>query len=530
MLAECLIMPKIWRWLIIMGAVMTPINDNSNETSVELGQDILGIALNCPDIAFANKDIRSDYFLEPVHGAIWEGISRQFSDGSASVSALASNIERGEFAKPFQDLGGLRFLTDLAAKSPPATALSNLKSELIQSYKLREMARIGLELASQSGRPIDQVLKDIDQLKALTDCVHSHESGRFRLEFLTDINLQPEEWLVDGLLPIKGIGFLAGPSGSGKSFVAIDWAMSIAYSLPILWRPSKQVGCLYIAAEGANGVRKRLLAWCKRHRLDLDKRLALIGDPPDLLKTSDIDALIKASKEATEGFDLLGLSLGLIIIDTFSQATSGADENAAMVMTVAIRNAQKLSEETGAFVLIVHHTGKDFTKGLRGHSSLNAAADTVIMIEHENNQSTRKLTVTKQKDGEDGFEIGFGLESVGFEHNGSGYDSCVVDYLAVPPSAAPRAKKLNSFAEILKTTIGYLSDNGKAIHAAPLEAGVVSGQMALLKSEVKETAISRGLASEDEAEGTVRKRYDRAIADLVTLGIIRTSGKYLWLL
>jgi hypothetical protein len=52
----------------------------------------------------------------------------------------------------------------------------------------------------------------------------------------------------------------------------------------------------------------------------------------------------------------------------------------------------------------------------------------------------------------------------------------------------------------------------------------------LLKSKIKGKAISRGLPSEDEAEGTIRKRFDRVIADLVSLGLMRTSGKFLWLL
>ena len=52
-----------------------------------------------------------------------------------------------------------------------------------------------------------------------------------------------------------GVTLLYGPTGSGKSFVALDYAFQIAQTGPVV----------YVAAEGAAGYAARVLAWRKHH-------------------------------------------------------------------------------------------------------------------------------------------------------------------------------------------------------------------------------------------------------------------------
>ena len=72
--------------------------------------------------------------------------------------------------------------------------------------------------------------------------------------------------------------------------------------------------------------------------------------------------------------------MALVVIDTLARALAGGNENAPEDMGALIGNAKRIQEATGAAVLFVHHSGKDTSRGSRGHSSLKGAADLEIEV------------------------------------------------------------------------------------------------------------------------------------------------------
>jgi RecA-family ATPase len=70
-----------------------------------------------------------------------------------------------------------------------------------------------------------------------------------------------------------------------------------------------------------------------------------------------------------------GLDVGVIVIDTLAQSAPDSDENSSADMGTIISNAQLLQRETNGLVVLIHHTGKDASRGARGHSSLYAALE-----------------------------------------------------------------------------------------------------------------------------------------------------------
>jgi hypothetical protein len=87
-------------------------------------------------------------------------------------------------------------------------------------------------------------------------------------------------------------------------------------------------------------------------------------------------------------------------------------------------------------LLVVHHAGKDATKGLRGHSSLLGAVDTELeIIRIEGAQPPKGiLHISKQKDGEDGQRIGFKMVEVSSSNLNIAHDDSTSS-LAVEPDA-----------------------------------------------------------------------------------------------
>jgi hypothetical protein len=277
--------------------------------------------------------------------------------------------------------------------------------------------------------------------------------GKYPVASAEAVSLRPDpEWLVHGVLPDADLVVLFGASGSGKSFAALDLAASVALGTPWRERRVRKGRVIVIAAEGGGGVGKRLRAYCQHHGMHISQlKIGVITAAPNFLERDEI-AEVVSSVVAAGGADLL-------IADTFAQVTPGANENAGEDMGVALGNARVLREATGAVVLLIHHAGKDASKGARGWSGIKAAADAEIeIIRHE--EGGREMRVSKMKDGDDGLQWGFKLEVVplGTDKYGEPVTSCVAIEAAVPiaPATAQErrnVKKVGRFENIMLDAI-----------------------------------------------------------------------------
>jgi hypothetical protein len=119
--------------------------------------------------------------------------------------------------------------------------------------------------------------------------------------------------------------------------------------------------------------------------------------------------------------------LALLIVDTASRALAGGNENAPDDMGALVRSVDRLRDELHCHVVLVHHTGKDQSRGARGHSLLRAAVDTEIEVIRWSDISS--ATITKQRDGISGERISFRLRQVvlGQDEDGDPVTSCVVE-------------------------------------------------------------------------------------------------------
>lgn len=176
------------------------------------------------------------------------------------------------------------------------------------------------------------------------------------------------DWLIKGLIPYQSLCILSAAHNSLKTFIALD--LSCAISIGQNWnsRKSHKGKVLYVAAEGSSGISKRLKAWEIANQQSANN-VFVLGREIELTNSSQMQNLVQiVEKTKTED----GLKIELIVIDTLSQCLIG-DENSPKDMTAFVRACNKLRHETGVSVLIVHHSGKDASKGPRGHSSLPRA-------------------------------------------------------------------------------------------------------------------------------------------------------------
>ena len=234
------------------------------------------------------------------------------------------------------------------------------------------------------------------------------------------------EFFVDDWFSVGDRSVIGGPSQSGKSFLAIHVGMCVAMGVDFFGQKVKPGLVVYQAGEGARGVKKRLRAWRRHHGVQFGAStpFVLLQSAVDLYRPDgDTAPLIEEIQSIAKRFDV---PLRMIVIDTLATATGGADENSGRDMGLVIQNVAKINTATGAHVCLVHHMNAGGTK-LRGHTSIYANIDQVILVERNETTKVRTAVLDKQKDAEARLRLQFELKAleVGQNADGKAMTSCV---------------------------------------------------------------------------------------------------------
>jgi len=276
-----------------------------------------------------------------------------------------------------------------------------------------------------AGSPPNFDLNDLHQAKGLDAARELLERVKEipqRFQLLTAAELAkrpPARWRVRGVLPLEGIAAIFGPSGSGKSFLVLDLLAAVASGAAWFGCRTKAAPVLYVALEGEAGIAQRVQAYQAKHG-KVDAGFHFLLQSLDIRSATDRDDLVTAV-QAT------GWSGGVLCLDTLNRAAPGMDENDSKDMGEAIAAAKAIHAAVGGVVLVVHHTGKDAARGMRGHSSLIAALDAAIEVSRDVDR--REWKIAKSKDGSDGEAHQFRLDVVTIgkdEDDGEPITSCVV--------------------------------------------------------------------------------------------------------
>ena len=277
----------------------------------------------------------------------------------------------------------------------------------------------------------------------------------FTLMSIPDALLKPSiAWLVKGLIPSKGLGAIYGASGSGKTFLVLDLLMSICLGKNwFCYKVKKKQTVVYLALEGGAGIKDRLEAYLKHNKILAPDNFFLIIDQFDI--RSESAELIET---------ILRVNPAIVVIDTLNQSAAGADENSNVDMSLIVSKGQEIANAIDGLTLFVHHSGKDTSRGLRGHSSLNASLD--IAIEVKSSPLAKSFRITKSKDGTCGSDQGFSLQIIelGIDSDGDPIDSCVVMAEDYSPHTLPKGRNQQIAYGVLTSAVSKLKpEEAKAL-------------------------------------------------------------------
>ena len=195
-------------------------------------------------------------------------------------------------------------------------------------------------------------------------------------------------WQADALIMVHG------PSGGGKTFVVLDWALRMAAGIDD-WHGAKvRPGpVVYLAGEGHHGLRSRVAAWKQHHgakRLDmwLSKAGCDLNTPEGYQRVADAIRALKVLPR-------------VIIVDTLHRFLRG-DENSAQDAKTMLDACARLMAEFACSVVLVHHTGvsDEAQHRARGSSAWRGALDIEISVVPPKGEGPIEIVQRKSKDAE----------------------------------------------------------------------------------------------------------------------------------
>jgi hypothetical protein len=278
-------------------------------------------------------------------------------------------------------------------------------------------------------------------------------------------------WRLKGVFPYEGLAALYGPSTSGKSFLGFD--LGVAISQGVNWfgiRTTKST-VVYVALEGESGFKNRVAAWELENGRSLPSDMFMVMQPFDITKPENVNELAATVPHGS-----------VVIVDTLNRAAPTSDENSSKEMGEILQACKRLQGLIGGLVILVHHTGKDTTKGARGHSSFFAALDGAIEVEKSNDK--RSWSIAKAKDGQDGkcFPFNLKIHNLGQDSDGDEITRCTIEqalpniFVKPPPKGARQQAALKS----LKVHIATLPNPSYGLAGSPPGVSCIKFEDALV--------------------------------------------------
>lgn len=363
------------------------------------------------------------------------------------------------------------------------------------------------------------------------------DAPRFTPIALDDVALTAEPpWLIEGLLPARGLACVIGEPKCGKSFMTADMLCTVAQGVPYAGRATLHGPVIYLTGEGVSGFKRRLVAM-RQHRGIEGQGVPfyMIEDVPNLgSQTTDLPQLLAEldafiAQRCPEG-------PRAIVLDTLARCMGDGDENSARDMGRFVNCCGVIERRFGCVVVVVHHVGKDPSRGGRGSNALNGAADVTMLVKKGQTHST--VAIEEMKDGREGQTWQFRLQSHPVERNlpdqaetMPAFSTCVVEILSEPTISKPsetKSKKLpegvaGDLLKVIRHAIEEAGDRKVDSLAVPNKVGAIS------RENLKKRCAVAGWQDAKGKPDSFRAMLSSTLSALRAAGQIGFDKEWVWL-
>ena len=253
-----------------------------------------------------------------------------------------------------------------------------------------------LETTHESYKPLDEVRAAIPHTETVIESQNPLLAGSLpksggvqetnfcpptALEFVESIQEESIDWLLEGYLAKGSLVVWVAKPKTGKTTIIYQAARAVAEGRNFLGREAQKGSVLILAVE--------------EHQRDVKLRLQDLGCDSSTnffihcQQTNPTAEFLHQLKSfVTEN------QIALIVIDTLANFWKLKDENDASAMTQAVAPLLHLARESGACVLMIHHSRKsegEYGDEIRGSSALFGLVDVAVIMRNTAVKTQRKL-------------------------------------------------------------------------------------------------------------------------------------------
>lgn len=203
------------------------------------------------------------------------------------------------------------------------------------------------------------------------------------------------EYLVENLIDKASLNVIYGPPKSCKTLIAQSMAHHLCTSN--FWcnhRILYKCNVLYFGYEDPESLKLRQAALAQNYESEFHRNIGNVciisSDIPKLPSELAFESIREFFSDLADNGPNIHMN-NVLIIDTLNMAFSHlGNENDAQFMSEIAKFARRLCE-LGITVFLIHHSGKDATKGLRGHTALSGAVDNIFLCKKKNKKTVEMI-------------------------------------------------------------------------------------------------------------------------------------------
>jgi hypothetical protein len=304
---------------------------------------------------------------------------------SRMLAGIAATVSPGCFDTWFRSLRVLRLDGSVLEVTAPTETFRALFPEnyLALLHQLAtEVAGSGIEFRLSTREPENSHDEG---------CAHGMSAQPLPVVRASELEapVRQQSWLIERLWTHQAVGIIGGSPKSGKTWLALDMAVSVASGTPCLdtfpvFSPGPVL--LYAAEDSAAALRIRVETLARVHEVDfqqLDVHIIKIDSLRlDLPEHQDrLESTLRVYKPT------------LLVLDPLVRVHS-IDENVAGQVSMLLGYLRSLQRKTGAAIAVIHHIRKNVSPtgaagySLRGSSDLYAWLDSFLYLRMHQGQRT----------------------------------------------------------------------------------------------------------------------------------------------